>query len=67
MSKFFKVERLAPNPTIFYMIFTNLHFSWKAVMVLSDIVQSKYQKNLMKRKEAAAKAKADQKAQEQIM
>lgn len=38
-----------------------------AVMVLSDIVQSKYQKNLMRRKEAAAKAKADQKAQEQII
>ncbi len=38
-----------------------------AVMVLSDIVQSKYQKALMKKKEAAAKAKAEQEAQEDIL
>lgn len=38
-----------------------------AVMVLSDIVQSKYQKNLMRKKEAAAQAKLEQEAQEEIL
>lgn len=38
-----------------------------AVMVLSDIVQSRYQKSLTRKKEAAAKAQQEQEAQEDIL